>query len=294
MKINPVYLIMFSILFSIYSCEDIVENVDLPDVQPKLVLFSYINPGADTVYAQVTRSRTINEKITDYDLTVNNANVTLSQMGGVTVQLQFNPEQRYYYSPVPQNFLETGRHYTINAGTPDGKHVDASCSLPVQNTSLRITGVDSSMIQDRMRYRFRLEFKDIQGVPDFYRIIPKAIVKFEWDGNIQFYEYNAGFIYGNEFVSTRNNDGGEFVAEVYFDVWRYNYNAEQLIGMKFYLLSIDEHYYNFHTSLQRYVPDNPFSEPIIVYSNVNNGLGVFAGFNPYLVEYWFENLPHSK
>lgn len=283
------YLTVLSLLITLGSCEDIVDNVDLPDVEPKLVVFSYISPGVDTVFAQVARSRKLNESINSFDLIINNATVTVSQMGGNSIQLQFNPDAEYYFAPVQPGFFETGKQYRINADTPDGKQVDATCSLPVQNTTLRLTRVDSLIVQDRMRYRFRLEFDDIPGLPDFYRIIPKAISKFEWDGQVQYYEYTAGFLYGSEFISVGNRDGETIVAEAYVDMWRDYYFTEQLTAMKFYLLSTDEHYYNFHSSLQRYVPDNPFSEPTVVYSNINNGLGVFAGFNSFLIEYSLEN-----
>lgn len=44
------------------------------------------------------------------------------------------------------------------------------------------------------------------------------------------------------------------------------------------LLQTDEAYYNFHTSLNRYEGENFFSEPIQVYSNVQNGVGVVSAY----------------
>ena len=45
---------------------------------------------------------------------------------------------------------------------------------------------------------------------------------------------------------------------------------------------IDEAYYRFHNSLLNSNESNegdPFSEPSITYTNIENGLGVFCAFN---------------
>jgi hypothetical protein len=47
------------------------------------------------------------------------------------------------------------------------------------------------------------------------------------------------------------------------------------------LLHVDRHYYLYHRSLRNAgrSQDNPFAEPVLVYSNVTGGLGVFAAYN---------------
>lgn len=279
----PAILTGLSLAFT--SCEKIVENVDLGDAKPKLVVFSYISPGSDTIFADVSLSRTINDVGNFYPPHIDNAEVVVSKAGGQSVTLQFDPGLSRYFAVVSSSYLETGHEYKIHAKTPDGKEVEASCTLPVQNTSLRITKADTVEMQDHTRYRFRLEFDDIPGQPDYYRLIAKALIKFEWDGNVQIYEYSGEFSYGEEFIAVKDRDGDTFVVEAAIDIWNYYSDAEELLGMQFYLLSTDEHYYHFHRSLQRYEPDNPFSEPTIVYSNVTDGLGVFAGFNPFTLDY---------
>jgi len=44
------------------------------------------------------------------------------------------------------------------------------------------------------------------------------------------------------------------------------------------LFTTDYHYYQYHTTIENYESGNPFAEPSRIYSNVENGYGVFAGY----------------
>jgi len=46
-----------------------------------------------------------------------------------------------------------------------------------------------------------------------------------------------------------------------------------------YFRSINKELYNYYLSMKKYneVQDNPFSEPVNVYSNIKNGYGIFGG-----------------
>jgi len=51
------------------------------------------------------------------------------------------------------------------------------------------------------------------------------------------------------------------------------------------LRTVSKDYYLYHTSLSRQIAnkDRPFVEPISVYSNIENGLGIFSGYTVYRV-----------
>ncbi len=59
------------------------------------------------------------------------------------------------------------------------------------------------------------------------------------------------------------------------------YYAE--INCKIEVISCSEAYYNYMKSITKYGMSlgNPFSQPVQVYSNINNGFGIFAGGNIY-------------
>ena len=57
-------------------------------------------------------------------------------------------------------------------------------------------------------------------------------------------------------------------------IWSY-----RNIGLRFYLHNISQDYYYYRRSLELYnqSSDNPFAQPVQVYSNIENGFGIFAG-----------------
>ena len=57
-------------------------------------------------------------------------------------------------------------------------------------------------------------------------------------------------------------------------IWSYRY-----IGLRFYLYNISQDYYYYRRSLELYnqTNGNPFAQPVQVFSNIQNGFGIFAG-----------------
>ena len=57
-------------------------------------------------------------------------------------------------------------------------------------------------------------------------------------------------------------------------IWSY-----RKIGLRFYLHNISQDYYYYRRSLELYnqANGNPFAQPVQVYSNIENGFGIFAG-----------------
>ena len=55
------------------------------------------------------------------------------------------------------------------------------------------------------------------------------------------------------------------------------------------LLSVDEHYYKYHDKINNYEYGGPFSEPTILYSNIENGLGVLGSYTKRYKDYKITN-----
>ncbi len=58
-------------------------------------------------------------------------------------------------------------------------------------------------------------------------------------------------------------------------------------GFKIEIRSLSEEYYNYlySTNLQESITEDPFAEPVQIFSNVENGLGIFGGYNIQTFEY---------
>ena len=50
------------------------------------------------------------------------------------------------------------------------------------------------------------------------------------------------------------------------------------IGFEIILMKVDVNYYNYYKTLNNYADGDPFAEPVILFSNIQNGLGVFCNF----------------
>ena len=70
------------------------------------------------------------------------------------------------------------------------------------------------------------------------------------------------------------------------DGYKYSY---QIKGLRLYLNNISTSYYYYRTSLKLYEDQsgNPFAQPVQVFSNINNGFGVFAGAQVSYFDYNF-------
>jgi hypothetical protein len=56
------------------------------------------------------------------------------------------------------------------------------------------------------------------------------------------------------------------------------------------LMSLSEDYFKYKLSLEKYqeTAGDPFAQPVQVYSNVENGFGIFGGYSVYRDSLFFE------
>ena len=107
--------------------------------------------------------------------------------------------------------------------------------------------------------------------------MPYEIRHFTWSGDTT--TYRAGW----ELFSDENADGTHISRNYSFE---YYTNSDTLLAVDVYLLNCNYDYYSFHRSVDNYTGDNPFAEPTLIYSNVNEGLGIFAAANGIKVRHW--------
>ena len=168
---------------------------------------------------------------------------------------------------------------------PDGRSVEAQCTVPAVNNTLSVR-LDSS---DAPRqggggfpggsklYRYEYTWQDAPGRSDYYRVAGDVRNSLSSSSGSSY--YISGPI---------SWDGNDLVTDVGFDGTRLTTTSDgryfQREGgsiLYAYLLTTDEAYYRYHATLRqsRESDSNPFAEPVLVYSNMKNGLGVFAAFN---------------
>lgn len=273
---------LFQIIIFLIFCS-CVQDVTLEyDNEPKLCFNCVLNPDS-IITASLTLSHALNNA-GKFDV-VNNAVITLYEENLVKGILKQNSEGKYFLNQKPVS----GKTYHIIAESAGFKSLKASTTVP-EKPAIQYTR-DTTSIIDKPNvpiFDLKIQLIDKQG-NNFYWLYNTYIVGgIKYGGNCK--EINAPYVdnfnryidsdsqYGfYHFLQIRMTDEGydgqvlEFTIPdniVYLD-----YKAQ-------HFLSADEHYDKYiKTTLIKRMSENddlPFYEPVQIYTNIENGYGIFG------------------
>jgi len=268
------------------SCDREVPNANLPDTKAKLVINSFISPQDSLLQVFVYESAPVPGGSASSDL-VQNATVTLSD-GNRHVLLpgvkQF-PDQTtapftVYQLPEEALPIEAGKTYSLKVTVPDGRAVEAQCTVPAANTTLQVeanrkqeTGNDPRT----PKFEFRYEWQASAAQESYYRVAGNFTIRVAglsggMSGDVSWRGRKDLFLAASPQSLTATGETNFFFSSP---------NTSYEYELDAYLLTTDVHYYRYHQSLRNHISsdENPFAEPTLVYSNIKNGLGVFAAYN---------------
>jgi hypothetical protein len=268
------------ILISISSCIDDVDNIKLPNVEPKLVVQSFITPN-DSVKVHVWLSSPINYNVTSggdyYDdefVVISNADVLLTNQSGTEQMLVPFDSSLDYYALSPQEFgIQMGETYTLSVISPEYGAITASTTVP------SYVPIVSSVELDTLNEN---EWGDVRGILTGYLTDEGGVENYYAAHVFNYSEYTDGedtnsyiSFATRMLISDKGYDGEDMPFRVDFSLSVYE---DHLVHL--YALSVDEHYYRFHRSLDNVgdFEDNPFTESTHLYTNIEGGLGVFASY----------------
>jgi hypothetical protein len=217
---------------------------------------------------------------------VNNAVVTLSE-GSNTVTIPFRAVTSYALDT--QTFpVVAGRTYTLRVSVPGGESVEATCTVPEVGPA-PVLAIDSTYQSGSMRreYTLRVHWDDPAGAPNYYRVEGEVTREFKREPDNGPVPLPPQRLYweGNEFIEDQGQDGATLYSpKATLTGMRSDVLTDATLHVQ--LLHTDEPYYQYHRSIRTASRSegNPFAEPVLVYSNVTGGLGVFAAYNRTLVE----------
>ncbi len=279
-NIAPILGLIFTFMLVLPSCEpEIVSKIDLPEEDPKLSISCYLIPSENEHILFVGRSKPHN-KPTQPGWEVTNAVVKVSD-GTKTVVLK-NLGEGYYSFLNSELQILPGGSYTISAYAP-GFTLEAtgSCTIPeIFDPMLQFIAFDSVKNTDFTTYTLDFKVKDMAGTADQYRIM--ATMEYTVIGSSQIEEE---YMYATQskynLFKDEGNDGGWF--PVRFQTNFYQWGDETTVQPEAAIITVlrtDEPYFKFNYPfvVKNYYPDdNPFAEPVIIYSNITNGYGIFCG-----------------
>lgn len=306
------YSIFFIVLISGLSCgpdffTPVVEiDIDVP--KSKLVLFGNFEEGSDTVWVYLCKTRAVldntkyprvsndtvfwnlNDKTKFYVRTfstgdtVSNAKIDLykNQVYLTTFQ-SIRANNTQFRAQLSQPLIyEQGTSYTIKVAAPGLDPIEATSFIPgpaqIDTMSFRPQvriAIPNEPFTTDIYNEYTLSLKDTPGEKNFYRVsgyFTDSMARQEPLNNLTSYDFKSV----NGYLADESFDGKKTTWDVHEYGWnniifRYPY-------ARFTLHSISESLYLYQLSVIRYsrAHDDPFSEPVILYTNVKNGFGVFS------------------
>lgn len=299
-----------------YSCDSLVSILPESRVgthESKLVVHCYLSVGDTLITAYVTESLPVfKERTSNEHRVVSFAEVKLSGSGRQVV-LTFNEHTRAYTAKADVlGGILPGETYRIDV-TDGIRAVNAVTTVP--STAYPITSyktdttyhVSFSTFDTLLVVQFRWD--DPVGIGNYYRVAGQARVVSdyrEYGDNGQYVDKRGTFVvplewderYGqSEFQSDAGADGAPMESPpgrvrlnrpiLGYSEQGPNYavRPNEVRQVTLDLFHTDEHYFKYHRSvaLHREAGDNPFAEPVLIYSNVQGGLGVFASYHSFSI-----------
>ncbi len=272
------------------ACEKDVTSLNLPAIESQLVLYAFISPQDTVVSVRVYESKPVfTDRTGGVSDLIPDATVTLSDgQKSVALSLPGNvgqgPGTSSYYVMARDFPIEAGKTYMLRVSTPDGRLATAQCTVPAAPPVPEVRfdpalDTTTSGTAGQQVYTGALHWQDPAGEENFYRVDAdvnrvrtdnRGVVSDEW-----------GQVLWNDGKSTTFSDarldGAQFSSpETTIQVVRGYHGSVTLYA---YLLHTDRAYFEYHRTLRANTDSNPFAEPVLLYSNVEGGLGVFAAFN---------------
>ena len=268
---NLFSILIISSIISFISCTKDAD-VKLPAVEPKLVISSFISPQDSIVKVEVTMSQPLyNNSNAGQFSAVSNATVQIND-GTITQTLAYDSTGNYYFVNTSLFPITVGTIYYLTVLTPDGKNINASTTVPTLNSTLTYTSHQITDPYGSEKYVIETSWNDTPDTEDYYRIA--FYNKDYYPGDID----TTYWALLSENFSDKGKDGGAFNqnSEIY------TYSSTGTVEGELYLIHASKEYYLFHSKLlDAAYSGSPFSEPVQMYSNINGGYGVFAGYNSY-------------
>ncbi len=295
--------IVLSLLFLSYimlsGCVKIL-NDELKTKETKLVLNAAITP--DSVFT-VNVSHTSNifeDESADNLPFIDSAKVLLFEGDNLLYQLQ-NTGYGFYSNP--GFYPQTGKQYKVTVSYGTYHDIESVASIPPK---VPIVSLDTSSVFTTDEYGNNITnffgeitYNDPPGVANYYQLScvlynyyndslvyvdPQSPV-WPTDENERFFDSQSG---SSLLWSDKLTDGKQVTFKFIFLYAYYGYNKmatddKQTYKFEFHLKSITKSYFTYLKSLGVYWEtggsDNPFSEPVVIYSNVDNGYGILGAYN---------------
>jgi len=260
------------------SCEKVIE-FDIPESDPKIVLNGYLSLG-EVLKVNASSSLSYLDNGEPEFITLNS--IALYKDGVFIEDLQLENEDFSEY--VSSSPLASAGTYEIRASKIGYESVIAASYIPEQLTDVQVAflGTDANN-----ELEYEISFTDPASDDDYYHLI--SVVESGEDNFIIGFSSNSEVFFSDGLEFNLEGENQIYEGGIFPDDLINNSNVKikfKIIGENFedqpkkiQLIKCSEDYYQYHKSYRAFqIGGGPFSVPVQVYTNVENGLGVIAGY----------------
>ncbi|MEO6036855.1 MAG: DUF4249 domain-containing protein [Saprospiraceae bacterium] len=270
-------------------------DIDPPAYDKQLVTHALVSNRDSSLSLPLTRNFGILDQVPDSAWAVKNALVEIYEEGQLKLIVPSSGSQWYSIFLLP-GFFQPGKSYELRASHPDFSTVSARQVMPgpfqIDSTAYRENAGLSSEGDELSAIDVYLQ--DQAGVKNYYVIAadglyPSLSPKFDTLGFFIGYDtlgYSVTDIQAEspEDPNVRKAVGNAFaVTDQAFDGQAYKFTFRTYRGYGYtnfraHVWSVTEDYYRYAVSAQRKYDSEevPLVEPVTVYHNLENGIGIFG------------------
>lgn len=281
-------LLFIFLLLLFLSCETVVD-VELPKHEPMIVVNSIGNPDEPWELNLSLSKGILNEGKIEI---LNKAKVEILENGNPISSFNHYSDGIYKSTGAKP---KTNVNYELRVSNDGFETVTSSCKIPepIGIESVTVDTIDTQW-EDEKELEITISFTDVPNIENFYSFSMFRISTWEGrtDVSSMYFSSNDLLIrdedrildegrkyYGEEaFFDDTILDGKNYKLKVY--VYFHN-RSDGKINYEIVLSSLTKEYYKYLETRDAQIRtgDNPFAEPVIIYSNIENGLGIFAGYS---------------
>jgi len=291
------YFLLF--LLCCFSCEEPVE-LDMEVFESQVVVSSNFSPNHPFQISLSKNKDILTNSPAEF---IGNAEVQILDGQGVLLNtLKFNKDIVAPYYGLANFRPEPNAAYQLSINVPGFPTILARDKAPkpvalksLQVDSIAVSSADENTYAFNIQtsftdpnkeanyYHLKLYYKPVSGRtnPNGFTETTKehylpltTLVSNEENPSVVFDIDNSGVLFTDESFN------GQWIT-LQFDALLDKMKAGEFPKIVGELRTVSPNYYQYHTSLSRQLAnqDRPFAEPITVFSNIENGLGIFAGFS---------------
>ncbi len=290
-SIPPALWLTLLACFNFSSCEEVFDPSVLVS-DPKLVVISQFEPQKKVI-VRVSQTRSVVDP--ESIIFVDNASITIWEDSNLIAELDpiIDPATFEVYYSNDAFVPEEGIVYRLMVEAPGFEPVSAQSYIP-ERIPVSVSIDDATVDSSGSNYTFNLsvEFLDPGRSKNYYHLTIYQNITSE-DGDLvdeQILAFDRE-AYNNRYQTT-DPDGGLLFEDEPFDgqLTKMTYPFEvtldpekqRLGSTEATLRTVTEEYYLFQTSIIKQENSNltdPLAEPTLLFNNIKNGHGIFAGYN---------------